>query len=144
MHTCGNRSCDIKSQYTCYTKMTTWCILHGVCYAIVVFCNLTLASSALSFRFRKVHSSARTVHLFSFSSIQVDQIPPGGCWSDSAKSQNIRHVKVMWFTELPVNDYCFALKCFGRIRQKCFLLAFCSPYACRKRSWNPLLTEGVS
>ena len=61
MHTCGNSSCDIESQYTCYTRITTWCILHRVCYAIVVFCSLTLATSALSFHFRKVHSSAETV-----------------------------------------------------------------------------------
>ena len=86
LHTCGNWSCDIESQYTCYTKITTWCILHRVCYAIVVFCNLTLATSALSFRFRKVHSSAGAVHLFSLSSIQVDRIQPEGRWLNLAKS----------------------------------------------------------
>ena len=86
MHNRGNWSCDIESQYTSYTKIKTWCILHRVCYAIVVFCSLTLATSALSFRFRKVHSSAGTVHLFCFWSIQVDRIRPKGRWPNSAKS----------------------------------------------------------
>ena len=75
MHHCGNWSCDVESQYTCYTRITTWCILHRVCYAIVVFCSLTPATSALSLRFRNVHSAAETVlvkrvkvRLFEYSS----------------------------------------------------------------------------
>ena len=61
MHTCSHWRCDIDSQYTCYTRITTWCILHRVCYTIVVFCSLTLATSALLFPFWEVHSSAETV-----------------------------------------------------------------------------------
>ena len=82
----GNWSCDIESQYTCYTKITTFCILHRVCYSIVVFCSLTLATRAWSFRFLKVHSSGGTVLLFSLSRIQVDRVRPKDRWQNSAKA----------------------------------------------------------
>ena len=57
-HTSGNWGCNIESQYTCYNRITTWCILHRVCYANVFFCSLTLATTALSFHSRKVHDFA--------------------------------------------------------------------------------------